>query len=200
MNASGNSKADVLVVGAGPTGLTMACELARHGIAPRIIDKAPAPSDKSKAFGIHARTLELFEVMGIADTVLGRAPEELAGKALSELSHAEDRGAFDEGRARLHAGEIDRFSVEKRYLRPDGQDKPGATAATWSVAAEVRAGTFWINGYKTISVMSPFGGFGQSGYGRSSGIEALHAYTTTKSVWVETSAAPVSAFGYSGER
>ena len=50
----------------------MACELARHGITPRIIDKSPAPSDKSKAFGIHARTLELFEGMGIADTVLGQ--------------------------------------------------------------------------------------------------------------------------------
>jgi 2-polyprenyl-6-methoxyphenol hydroxylase-like FAD-dependent oxidoreductase len=50
----------------------MACELARHGIAPRIIDKAPAPSDKSKAFGIHARTLELFESMGIVETVLGQ--------------------------------------------------------------------------------------------------------------------------------
>ncbi|OGE20224.1 MAG: hypothetical protein A3J42_03750 [Candidatus Dadabacteria bacterium RIFCSPHIGHO2_12_FULL_53_21] len=72
MTASDNSRADVLVVGAGPTGLTMACELARHGITPRIIDKSPAPSDKSKAFGIHARTLELFEGMGIADTVLGQ--------------------------------------------------------------------------------------------------------------------------------
>jgi len=72
MTASDNSHTDVLVVGAGPTGLTMACELARHGITPRIIDKAPVPSDKSKAFGIHARTLELFECIGIADTVLGQ--------------------------------------------------------------------------------------------------------------------------------
>lgn len=69
---SDNSEHVVLVVGAGPTGLTMACELTRHGITPRIIDKAPAPSDKSKAFGIHARTLELFENMGIVDTVLGQ--------------------------------------------------------------------------------------------------------------------------------
>ncbi len=72
MTVSDNLRTEVLVVGAGPTGLTMACELARHGIMPRIIDKAPAPSDKSKAFGIHARTLELFESMGIADTVLGQ--------------------------------------------------------------------------------------------------------------------------------
>lgn len=72
MNASGNSNTDVLVVGAGPTGLTMACELLRHGVTPRIIDKSPAPSVHSKAFGIHARTLELFETMGIVETMLGR--------------------------------------------------------------------------------------------------------------------------------
>ncbi len=71
MTQSGNSPTDVLVVGAGPTGLTMACELARRGITPRIIDKSPAPSDKSKAFGIHARTLEIFENMGIVDRFLG---------------------------------------------------------------------------------------------------------------------------------
>ncbi len=66
------------------------------------------------------------------------------------------------------------------------------------VAAAVRAGTFWINSYKTISVMSPFGGFHASGYGRSSGHEALLAYTQTKSVWVETAAEPPIGFGYAG--
>jgi 2-polyprenyl-6-methoxyphenol hydroxylase-like FAD-dependent oxidoreductase len=61
---------DVLIVGAGPTGLTLACELARHGITPRIIDKAPVPTDKSRAFAIHPRTLELFDNVGIVDEVL----------------------------------------------------------------------------------------------------------------------------------
>lgn len=70
MSNSGNSRIDVLVAGAGPTGLTMACELARHGITPRIIDKAPSPSVHSKAFGIHARTLEVLENIGIVDSFL----------------------------------------------------------------------------------------------------------------------------------
>jgi len=66
---------DVLVVGAGPTGLTMAAELARHGVRCRIVDKAPAASDRSKAVAVHARSLEVFEAMGLIDGVLqiGRA-------------------------------------------------------------------------------------------------------------------------------
>ena len=55
---------EVLVVGAGPTGLVMAAEAARHGMHCRIIDKAPAPSDKSKALAVQARTLEVFYAMG----------------------------------------------------------------------------------------------------------------------------------------
>src|SRR5882762_6597606 len=60
----------VMIVGAGPVGLMMACELIRHGVEFRIIDKAAAPSDKSKALGIHARTLEIFDNIGIADEMI----------------------------------------------------------------------------------------------------------------------------------
>jgi 2-polyprenyl-6-methoxyphenol hydroxylase-like FAD-dependent oxidoreductase len=55
----------VLVVGAGPTGLTMAGELARHGASCRVVDELEKPTDKSKALGVHARTLEIFDGMGI---------------------------------------------------------------------------------------------------------------------------------------
>ncbi len=59
----------VLVVGAGPTGLTLACELARRRIACRIIDKSSGPSIHSKALGVQARTLELLERLDISESI-----------------------------------------------------------------------------------------------------------------------------------
>ncbi|MDR3615447.1 MAG: FAD-dependent monooxygenase [Candidatus Obscuribacterales bacterium] len=67
MNASPNNRINVLIVGAGPVGLTLACELARRGVDFRIIDKELKASDKSKALGIHSRTLEILESMGMVD-------------------------------------------------------------------------------------------------------------------------------------
>jgi 2-polyprenyl-6-methoxyphenol hydroxylase-like FAD-dependent oxidoreductase len=57
---------DALVVGAGPTGLVLAAELARRGRAVRIVDRAPQPSPLSRAIVVHARTLELLEDLGPA--------------------------------------------------------------------------------------------------------------------------------------
>src|SRR5437868_3353410 len=58
---------DVLIAGAGPTGLVLAAELARHGASFRLIDAAPAATEQTRAIGIQARTLELLQIMGLAD-------------------------------------------------------------------------------------------------------------------------------------
>jgi 2-polyprenyl-6-methoxyphenol hydroxylase-like FAD-dependent oxidoreductase len=57
----------VLVVGAGPVGLTAACELLRRGIEARIVDCAPARTEHSRALAVQARTLEVLDAMGIAE-------------------------------------------------------------------------------------------------------------------------------------
>ncbi len=57
----------VLIVGAGPVGMTMASELARYGVAVRIVDKAAQRTDKSKALVLWSRTLELLDRGGGSD-------------------------------------------------------------------------------------------------------------------------------------
>ncbi|RFP18853.1 MULTISPECIES: FAD-dependent monooxygenase [unclassified Duganella] len=60
----------VLIVGAGPTGLVLAIRLARHGVAVRIIDKNSGPGQASRAMAVHARTLEFYRQLGFADVVV----------------------------------------------------------------------------------------------------------------------------------
>lgn len=64
------TRAPILVVGAGPVGLVMAAELARHGARVRLVDRLAEPSPLSKAIAIHARTLEAFADMGVAPAIL----------------------------------------------------------------------------------------------------------------------------------
>ncbi|MEH3144169.1 MAG: FAD-dependent monooxygenase [Methylobacterium frigidaeris] len=88
--------ADVLVVGAGPVGLTLAGELARHGARCRIIDRAPQPLPYCRAIGVTPRTLEVWDDMGLAREMIdaglwltglrsivhGRPPVDAASPAL----------------------------------------------------------------------------------------------------------------------
>ncbi|WP_332852024.1 FAD-dependent monooxygenase [Duganella sp. S19_KUP01_CR8] len=60
----------VLIVGAGPTGLVLAIRLAKHGAAVRIIDKNSGPGQASRAMAVHARTLEFYRQLGFADVVV----------------------------------------------------------------------------------------------------------------------------------
>ena len=63
-----HSAVDALIVGAGPVGLTMAAALNHHGLRCRVIEKAAAATDKSKALVVWSRTLELLDGLGLATT------------------------------------------------------------------------------------------------------------------------------------
>jgi 2-polyprenyl-6-methoxyphenol hydroxylase-like FAD-dependent oxidoreductase len=68
MNTTPNP--DVVVVGAGPAGLVAAAELARRGVRVRVIDKLAQPTDQSRAIAVHARSLDMFDRMGIVDEMV----------------------------------------------------------------------------------------------------------------------------------
>jgi 2-polyprenyl-6-methoxyphenol hydroxylase-like FAD-dependent oxidoreductase len=60
---------EVLIVGAGPTGLALALLLLRHGVRPRILDAAAGIAPESRAVAVHARTLETYRLLGLAEAV-----------------------------------------------------------------------------------------------------------------------------------
>ena len=79
----------------------------------------------------------------------------------------------------------------------------GLAAGVWTqnigravrMSRRLKAGTVWVNTYRAISYMMPFGGVKRSGIGRESGIESIREYLSTKSVWINTSdAAPGNPF------
>ena len=76
---------DVLVVGAGPTGLTLACDLARRGLAVRIVDRVPEFPRGSRGKGLSPRSLEVFDDLGVADRLLTSGS--------THLPHRKYRGA-----------------------------------------------------------------------------------------------------------
>src|SRR5580693_5317623 len=66
------TRPQVLITGAGPTGLVLALWLAKLGVSVRIIDKTEAPGTTSRALAVQARTLELYRQLDLADAVVSR--------------------------------------------------------------------------------------------------------------------------------
>ena len=60
------------------------------------------------------------------------------------------------------------------------------------LAKSIRAGIVWVNTYRAVSPVAPFGGNGLTGYGREGGLDAIRDYTRTKSIWINTSDLPMA--------
>ncbi len=91
------------------------------------------------------------------------------------------------------------FDTEEDAIRIGNDINFGLAAGVWTtnigrairMSEKLRAGTVWVNTYRAVSYMSPFGGYKRSGLGRESGMEAIKQYMQVKSVWIaqETSVA-----------
>lgn len=83
---------DVAIVGAGPTGLSLACQFIRYGVDFVIVEKNEGVTPYSKALGVHARTLEIYEQLGLAQEAVAQGA--IAGK-VRLLEGGEVRGEVD---------------------------------------------------------------------------------------------------------
>ncbi|MEQ1765092.1 MAG: FAD-dependent monooxygenase [Pyrinomonadaceae bacterium] len=90
---------DVLIVGAGPTGLALARQLTRFGVGHIIIDKREGTTPHSKAIGVQARTLEIYEQIGIAQSLVteGRIADKARLVSGGEVKAEIDFGSFGAG-------------------------------------------------------------------------------------------------------
>lgn len=86
------------------------------------------------------------------------------------------------------------FDTEDEAFAIANDSPYGLAAGLWTSdigrvfrgSAALEAGTVWVNTYRAVSYMAPFGGYKRSGIGRESGKEALDAYLQTKTVWLDT--------------
>jgi aldehyde dehydrogenase (NAD+) len=88
------------------------------------------------------------------------------------------------------------FTDEADALRIANDTRYGLGAGLWTrdlqrahrVAKAIRTGMVWVNCYKRVHPGSPFGGVGESGYGREMGFDVMREYTQAKSVWINVDA------------
>ena len=104
---------DVLIVGAGPTGLMLANQLARRGVQARIVDRHAGPSLQTRALGVQARTLEIYSHLGIVQQAL-----EFGKRATGANMWAHGRRA-----ARVPVGDIGKDLSPYPFLLILGQDE-----------------------------------------------------------------------------
>jgi 2-polyprenyl-6-methoxyphenol hydroxylase-like FAD-dependent oxidoreductase len=103
---------DVLIVGGGPTGLMLANQLARRGVRAVIIDRHSGPAQQTRAMAVHARTLEIYQKLGIAQRAL----------ELGKIATGANLWAGGERRARIPIGDMGKNLSPFPFVLMLGQD------------------------------------------------------------------------------
>jgi 2-polyprenyl-6-methoxyphenol hydroxylase-like FAD-dependent oxidoreductase len=103
---------DVLIVGAGPTGLMLANQLVRRGIRVRIIDRHAGPAEQTRAMAVHARTLEIYSQLGLAERAI----------SLGRIGYGANMWANGERKARIPLADIGANESPFPYVLMLGQD------------------------------------------------------------------------------
>ena len=117
-------------------------------------------------------------LLACADQSVRSMQEELFGPVMSALK-------FETEEEGIALANDTKFGLGSGVFTSD-------VARAHRVSKAIRAGIVWVNTYRAISPVSPFGGFGQSGYGREAGIDVVYDYTRTKAVWINTSSEPMT--------
>ena len=92
------------------------------------------------------------------------------------------------------------FRDEAEVIRSANDSRFGLAAGVFTrdvgkalrVTKQIRAGIVWVNTYRMVSPIAPFGGYKDSGWGRESGLDAIYDYTQAKTVWINTSSDPIA--------
>jgi aldehyde dehydrogenase (NAD+) len=135
----------------------------------KVIASAKVPSNSDLTSGFFVPPTAFVDLPNSSATV----QEEIFGPVLSISTFKDEADAI----ARAHDSDF------------------GLAAGVWTsdisrahrVASELRVGNIWVNTYRVLSDLMPFGGVGSSGYGREGGTDAPNLYTWTKSVWISKS-------------
>ena len=120
-------------------------------------------------------------------TKAGSSPTEIAARTLPE-----DR-LYPGGLAR-------RISYWRQVVKSHGGTAYAFAAGIFTqnlgrahrLTKKIRAGVVWVNTYRAVSPIVPFGGNGYTGHGRESGLDSIRDYTRTKAIWINTSDAPMA--------
>ncbi|MER9241610.1 aldehyde dehydrogenase [Mesorhizobium sp. M0633] len=116
-------------------------------------------------------------IIDAPDQTLACVREELFGPVLCVL-------AFDGEAEALSLANDTKFGLASGVFTTN-------LAKAHRMARGIHAGVVWINTYRAVSPLVPFGGYGQSGLGREGGLDAIRDYTRSKSVWIRTSDDPI---------